>query len=994
MGACVAACNVHAQDEAAPLTPAETEVKYAQELIRVGYTDFAREIIAEGLRKFPAKKLEFSPLEIDILLTEGRFPEAEAKINARSDKDSPETWAMRLRMAVYLYMHAKYAESDAIYQEFFKKFPKPDAAMLPIYRDAANIYAQLLNRIGRIKDALFAYDKLLSIPLASAQKRDIQTQRVGLALTLADSETNAEAKKKLIDDSEKIVNDLLWVNDNFFGDAVVAYARIKMLRGKTDEAQKVINDYSKQLLEIHENYRKQDPDGSKGYLAFSPMPACRFLLGKLLSQAADKEIAKGKAADDEKIKSYYLGERNPQTKKRNGMGAFNHFINVFANYPESQYALQAGEEVERIRRIIQERYNTKIEAQITDAQKTNIRRQLFIGADVRFSERRFAEAAEAYLKALNAAGAAPESLNALGNLAKCYVTLYARDPKKDDYLLLQADTVTAYLAETFSGIPALENAAGNKLIEMAGFFEDSQLVSRSTEAMNLFFHFYPNHAQSAGREIAAAVKTYEEDKDPELAVVKFRRIADRHPFDSIIHRNALVYMIKIYGETDQVEKEFETLKELKADLEKIEKPGQIMAQISLKYADALRRQADKKYRELLPDGDMTPAIQMYANAATQFRDLAKILKQPDNPYQATEKEKEENQAILQQALFFSAECLRRIPAPPNRIDSFRKAALNSYQEYLTEFPKGVRAASSLLQMGTIYTAMENAAEAQKAFDRLRKEFPDSDEARDSIPKLAASLMDMGMRGQAVATYKRMFEEKGAYQPQQYMRAAEALIASREYDLGIEAYDKVITNEKAGSYISLALLGKAKAQLAKGDPAAAAQTVNTILDAYGRQSISIDAHLLRVAISGELLLKATSNAARNTLIADAKKSVNFVKAQRGPKGISADLDLSIARLCERHYRVEMEEKSDQSVINAARGSAIIMYDQVMMNGNADPKIAPYVEDAYLEVMPLQIAAGLAKEAIENGENYLKLFPEGRYLTQINNLINQARLEQPE
>ncbi len=994
MGACVAACQVHAQEETPPMTPADSEVKYVQALIDFSYTDFARDVITEGLRKYPAKKLDFMALEIKILLAEGQFNEAEKKINARTDKDSPETWAMRLQMAAYLLAREKYADADAIYQDFFKKFAKPDAAMLPTYKQAAYVYAQLLNRTGRAKDAVSAYDKLLAISLAPAEKRDIQTMRVGLALSLADSETNAEAKKKLIDDSEKIVTDLLWVNDNFFGDAVVAYARIKMLRGQTDEAQKIINDYSKQLLEIHDSLRKQDPDGTRGLLAYSPMPACRFLLGKLLSQAADKEIAKGAAADDEKIKSFYLGQRDPQTKKRNGMGAFNHFINVFANYPESQYALQAGEEAERISRIIQERYNTKIDAQISDAQKSNIRRQLFIGANVRFSEGKFKEAADAYLKALNAAGAAPESLPALINLVKCYITLYARDPNKDPYLLLLAETATGYLAETYSGIPALANDAGNTLIELTTFFEASNLNARAAEALNLFFRFYPSHVQAAGRAMNDAKKTYEEDKDADLALIKYRRIADRYPSDSIYRRNALIGIIKIYSDTDQFEKEYQTMQEVMADLEKIEKPGQIMAQMKLKDADAQRRAADKKYRELLPDGDMAPAIQMYAQAASKFRDLAKVLSQPNNPYQATEKEKEENKTILEQALFFSAECLRRIPAAPEKINTFRKAALKAYEDCLAAFPKGTRAPACLLQMGTIYTAMEDAANAQKFFDQLRREFPESDEARDSLPKLAQSLMDMGMRGQGVATYKRMFEEKGTYQPAQYMRAAEALVSAREYALGIEAYEKVITNEKAGYYIAQAMLGKAKAQLATGDAPAASQTVNTLLDTHGKQAIAIDAHLLRVAISGELLLKAKNAAARNALIADAKKSVAFVKAQRGTTGVTADLDLSIARLCDRRYQVEQELKSEKPAIDNARGSAIIMYDQVMMNGNKDPKIAAYVEDAYHEVIPLQLAGGLYKQAIENAEKYLELFPEGRYVTDIRNRLNQARLEQPE
>jgi len=70
----------------------------------------------------------------------------------------------------------------------------------------------------------------------------------------------------------------------------------------------------------------------------------------MLWEAAKVEIAKSDA-DWGKITDILLGARGAD-KKRSGLGAFNHAVNVYINYPFSAWAMQAGKLVDEIADVV------------------------------------------------------------------------------------------------------------------------------------------------------------------------------------------------------------------------------------------------------------------------------------------------------------------------------------------------------------------------------------------------------------------------------------------------------------------------------------------------------------------------------------------------------------------------------------------------------------------------------------------------------------------
>ena len=77
----------------------------------------------------------------------------------------------------------------------------------------------------------------------------------------------------------------------------------------------------------------------------------------------------------------------------------------------------------------------------------------------------------------------------------------------------------------------------------------------------------------------------------------------------------------------------------------------------------------------------------------------------------------------------------------------------------------------------------------------------------------------------------------------------------------------------------------------------------------------------------------------------------------------------------------------------RGKAIVAFQTMIMSmdpGNA--ALANALEKAYFYCLPLLLEHKKYKDAEEDCEKYLSLFPDGRYKTDVQNWLNQARIGQ--
>jgi tetratricopeptide (TPR) repeat protein len=268
----------------------EEELDYITGLQEWGLPDYAQLVIEKFKEKYPDAMAKIRVAELRGLLAVGDFEKVKQTIARQPDPNAQETWAMKLALADGYYAWGKYAEAQGIYEAFLNRFPSgPGEALNDFYRDSVYKYAQMLMLMGKDKAALDAYKALLRAKLERHIERQIKGEMAELMIKLG--EAAGPGGGGYYAEAEKIANDLLWVQDLWFGRGIVFLAHIRMLEGKPDEATKLIDDYYDDLMAIHNALVEQS--GEEDLTRLSPMAQCRYMLGSMMLEEAEKLIKNG-----------------------------------------------------------------------------------------------------------------------------------------------------------------------------------------------------------------------------------------------------------------------------------------------------------------------------------------------------------------------------------------------------------------------------------------------------------------------------------------------------------------------------------------------------------------------------------------------------------------------------------------------------------------------------------------------------------------------------
>lgn len=992
------------------------EIKYIDALSTQGYVDFTEEVIKAAKKKWPEAKGVLETATVRAELAAGKQDAVLAKINARPDKDSLDTWLQKLELAASYFQYSKFNEADKLYKEFFEKFTKVPDAVKQAYVNAAYYYIAMLDKIDRGADTLKIYKLAMEQAPNENMQKDLRAQYLRALLTQAEKSTGKDRDDK-IKQAEDIANKMVWVQDSFFGDAINGLAYTKMLKGDVKGAQELINDYIELLMQIHQSYLEEDPNGAKGYLRLSPLPQCRYLIGKMLYDQAKAEIAKGGSANDDTIKNLLLGERDPATKKRNGQGAFQHLINVYTNYPESQSASLAGDFAEEIQKIIKSRYNADLKVNASPEQKAKVRQQQYVQANVAFDSGDWDNAVAAFTKTISQYGLNKEALPAIRKMIEATIRSGNKGGQLDPYSKLQAETLTAALAEGFSGVKELDRAAGDQLRKVADLYGEMGLNSMKDATYALFFKYYPKHPAAVSMQ-----KTIADEKakagDAEGAEKLYIAIRDAATSDDQrdARTAALAALVDLYdpnGAAANIAKELAAAKAFAAHFDGIERPGVNAAAAQFKLADAYRHVGEDLRKQTKDTANDKKIAASYAQATKIYDALSKELAKADSKYVSASTERDTAKRLLEGALYQRGVCMQRLPTggDPKKEKAFKAKAEGYFNDYLKAYPKGLYASRAMLQIGTLQAAAGKIEDSRATLAKLAKDFPESDEAKNSIPMLADSLFKMGMKSEATNTYKQMFAAGGTYTAAQYQTAAEKLLDAGEAKLAIEAADCILKgNNKA--YKPKAMLLRTKGLLADKQPEAAYKQISELLEAYGNTTVAVDANHALLEVIGAQILNTATFEERNELIGKAKKAVTFLSAQAarnaGDNPAAADaetvrLNLAVADVARKAYEAEKKANSDRVI--TAIGSALNAYRTAMFAGSTpvtEPIVAPNVQKAYKGYIELtRERADMSTDATEKldflrdvvdlGGEYLEKFPNGNYKTDIINAVSQAKIE---
>jgi hypothetical protein len=200
--------------------------------------------------------------------------------------------------------------------------------------------------------------------------RKILAVKIAQKILLAMDMEDGPERNTLLDDLEKANDGQFEVVDSLFGQAVAVNAFIMSLRSDETDVQNVVEQHMPKLLEYATLQAKEDKEtGGYKKKKKNPMPRFRYMFAVLLWKKVQIIATRTPPPADLKkmdpvniqILNLLLGPRERTGQPRKGNGAYNHFVNVFINYPESPWSMEAFLEARKIDDFVYERYKQRLE---------------------------------------------------------------------------------------------------------------------------------------------------------------------------------------------------------------------------------------------------------------------------------------------------------------------------------------------------------------------------------------------------------------------------------------------------------------------------------------------------------------------------------------------------------------------------------------------------------------------------------------------------------
>ena len=991
----------------------DAECAFITALIDANMPDLANPVIAKAREKWPVLSARLEVLEQQGHLRLGHFDEVKAVL-AKKQKGSPEYWALTIAMANAYYARQKLPECRKLYSEFFKGVPVPTKELMSFYQEAAYTWIQILRSEKKFDQSIAVYDGLLKLPLKDDVWAVFATEETELCLQLAADTKDAKKRDAYLKKASARADRMLWMSDLLlvYGRAVSLKAHVEMAQGNIARAQELVNEYLPQLQDIHDQLLQLDPDGSQGMLRQSPMPSCRYLLAEMLWKEVEKETGSGKP-NKAKVADLLFGVK--EGGKRNGAGAFNHAINVFVKYPESTWAASAGELAEEIKKLVKDMFNKDVKTNITAAQIDNVRKMQFKAANAAYREARWADAVKAYYEVLALYPETENSLEAVFKLAESVFEVWKaeRDAKAKASLRCDVDAVEGYFAERFSGInEKWTRAAGDNVLRLAGREMLNGSRAQSQKLYDSYFRLYPTHYQAAQMAMSLGGAAYKAE-DYEQAFRYFNTVLTQYS-NSTYRVQALQMLSACRGKQGDVDGQIEYLGQY-LDASKMVM-DRVNARLSLAVLERNRgfdlyEAAATNAVEEAKAETMKKASDSILASVKSFRALVKDAAAGIESPLTSAADKKKLGLAREQAYFLEGDTWQRLQHPIGKFDvgSFLKMAAKAYESYMETAPKGKYAPQTLVMLGTVYTAMGDAAKSKGAFERLAKDFPESEEAKNSVPFFAKALMGMGRKGEAVEQYEQMLRTSGNYTPKQFLDAGDALVNFKAYDTAQMLYQKVADIAKgkpnAAIYEAKAQLGEAKALHGAGRITEAHEALDRFIEKNPRNAIVVDAYRMLIDVASEEGRRERDNNLRRKYFNAAIVAVKKVRQFRPEMEDELALESAgvLVRKMEAEETMQLKDEALETLRLAVGGYQAFLQshepDEEHPVSKMTPKQLKNLEQCYASALPLMAKLisrmedrkEFAARIVKYGETYLDIFPNGKAKTSVQNAINQAKAE---
>ncbi len=935
--------------------PAAEEMKYVDGLNRLGLPNYA-ELVLARLGSGPEVKAR----QLDAALARGEFDKVKATIDAELDQNSLAAWMMRLRLADAYFAWGKYPECRALYDGLFAKF----AGNIPedfkeFYYNSAYGYAQMLVLMNDPAAAIEAY----RAGLKANPPRDTQRQFLGglgdLLMRRAEKTTGAE-QQKYITEADEIAGQLLWIQDLWFGQAIILKAHAKMLQGDVDAAMKLVDDYRDELVGLDQILAEQSTE-DEDFTRLSPMAQARYLLGAILLDEAKKILAAG--GDRKRAEELLVGKQEQRTGKppRQLPGAVQHFGNVYINYPNTQWAAEAGEKFDETKQLLADKFGRTVKTTLTPEQQRKVEAEQIKAAKSLLNQQKYAEAAEQYQGMLRRAPEGDYALMALTDLGTCYVEL------KDD---LYADVVIRYIAERFNKNPKFSagtrTRAGDVVLGFGSMYNARKMPERKDAIYETFFDNFKTHALAAqllnsfgDRRLAT--------NDYAGALRYYQRVARDHT-NSPSSFVAMSKMAQCYEKLGDATNALRTLEFYATRAGQENRLNSELIRILYRVATT--------HREM--------GISHFPAAVARYNEIDKRLTEKREAYQTGAEEAKQNQDIQEAALYFKAACFARVTPPKDKPENtYKEMALGFYLKLADAYPKSKLAPTALSQAGTLWTVLGKAEEAQAVFSRLKTQYPEAKEAKNVDFILANNLLKLGRRKEAIPLFKQMFSSGAQYTPGQMLAAGRELFQAKEYEIAVEAFDQVLAKAppEERTLIEPTLALKGRSLVALGRYAEGVTALDALFAQFSKTPYTVECQVALSKACAELGGVEADATARVNLFNKSVTAMKTVMQHDTNTVRRGEATVQVGSIYELKAKAEAAHGTPERAAEF-RDQAIASYQILtLFEDPRDLVMRPYLDEGYHRCLALYLEAARWKDLSADAGAYLAAFPDGKYVLDI-------------
>lgn len=873
------------------------------------FPDYAKKVVDAILVKDPTQRERTKIIEAEILIKNRKYAEAEALVREMG-MDNPRAQAISLALGKNYFAVGETDKARELYDGFFKLYEgkaPTDKDVVLRYRDAAYQYAQMKEMIDDFEGAAVSYKRVEDITESADLKRLMQLARAQ-ALVKAAEKKSGDDKEKLLKEVLTLCETLQWGGmDLPFVDSIVIMANVELARGNADAARKVLMSNMDIIKPIDETLKELGLP-----MRESPMAGARSLLGRLWKEEADR-LAGQTGKENEAIGAYSkaLGE----------------YYNVFVKYGDSPSGPTAGIMAKEIKSTLETKYGKTVKIDLGDIDQSKIVGTEFKMADNLFRQKKYPEAAAEYLKVLERFPEAGElSIGALGNLAQCYM-------HQGDHLY--AKMVALYLGERFA---AKSDIPARALVSLGKLYEDSGNAEMGLYMYNKYLKYCPTDSR-AGQILFYLASKAQQAGNQEQADAFYAKIITDYPQDqnytkALSRRAWRAYQDKDYaGAVEGMKLYIEDSKG---------QPSPTLAQAMFALGDAYRQTGD------LP------------NAVRQFNTLVNAISPDGNPYGRSAEDLQRNRVLLEQARFYLAFSLSRLPS-----DATRKAAIGKLDEFLQYHANSALAPKALNLKGSLQLALKDPA-ANDTFAQLARDYPDTDEGKNAQYARINGALELGQFAQAKEALGAMLASPGSYSVGEFARVGQAMLDKEQWAEAAQAFEQVNGKTDDRALLERALYGIGAARYELDDYAGAVEVLDEMMQRWPNSSLFYPAKFTLARANIQLMNLSAAKVAINDIF----------KYARDPEVVN---DTSLL------YADVLKAEGDQT-------GALAAYKRLeYFGGGKTEKARKQIETAILEGLALASEMGRYAEVIESADRYLELYPTSAKVSEIRQRRSTASLQ---